>query len=542
MTPNPAGPDDPSVRPPSARDDELELWPARRIGWAASGWGTDRASPDAGTSLGAPTGVPLAALESPVPAWCVATDAALDRLYETGGAPWIALNPVDQPETPGPPHGTRSAPVPRGEPRRERGEPVGEARVRGSGAGFLHAIAPPDRQACDIAMVFVTAGFHGDYGHIIDRVRRELRASHLVGCSATHGIAGGHVLEGRETVTVLAVTAPGSSVRSVALSPEVLERAVGLAAFPDRQAEYLHRATGVLPADVNGWVLLADHASVEAPSVAAMWTAAWPGTTMIGAIASTAGRADAADRATALFHGGDVIPDGVVGLAIGGDWTIEAVSSQGCASIGRPWTITEVDGEHAIRRIGRQPALDVLLETVRALPPLLVERARGNLFAGLAVDEVHMTSSGAAPPVVSCAVLGADQDSGSLLVLGRPVVGQTVQFQYRDAAAATNDLESQLRGTRTHTEGRAPLAAIVLADDARHAGFFGALNRDASTVRTVVGASALAGFGCRAELGPVGAAGRRRSVAMTHATCVGLLVPAGRPGDGATTTDDVARG
>ncbi len=427
--------------------------------WAASGWGSDRGRPVS-------------------PGWQIAVDGALDRLFETGGSPWVAL-------------------------RRE-------------GDATSHAVAAPTTNACDVALVFATAGFHGDYARIIERVGAELGAAHVVGCSAAYGIAGGRVLEGRETVTVLAVAAPGLSVRTVALSPEVVERAEGLAAFPERQASYLHRATGVLPGDVNGWVLFADHASVEAPSLATTWAAAWPGTAVIGAVASTSGE----DRATALFHGTDVVPDGVVALAIGGAWALEVLASQGCAPIGRPWTITEVDGEHAIRRIGRRPALGVLMETVRALPAPVVERARGNLFAGLAIDEVRTSTS--ADDLVSCALLGADQDSGSILVLGRPTVGQTVQFQYRDAAAATADLVRAVSASLARTGGRAPLAAIVLADDARHEAFFGGPDRDAATVRDAAGTVALAGFGCRAEIGPVGG----RVVALTHATCVGLLVPA----------------
>lgn len=445
--------------------------------WAASGWGSECARPGS-------------------PGWRETTDGALDRLFETGGSP-------------------------RFETLRRAGAYGGLADAHPP-----HAVPAAALHACDVALVFATAGFHGDYGRIIERVGTELHASHVVGCSAAHGIAGGRVLEGRETVTVLAFTAPGLSVRSVALTPEVVERAEGLAAFPDRQAAHLHRATGVLPGDVNGWVLFADHASVEAPSLATMWGAAWPGTAVIGAVASSGVRASGeGTRATALFHGTDVRPDGVVALAIGGAWDLSVLASQGCALIGRPWTITEVDGEHAIRRIGRRPALGVLMETVRTLPATVVERARGNLFAGLAIDEVRTSTY--ASDFVSCALLGADQDSGSILVLGRPTVGQTVQFQYRDAAAATADLEAQMKASLARTGGRAPLAAIVLADDARHEAFFGGSDRDAATVQGAAGTVALAGFGCRAEIGPVGG----RLVALTHATCVGLLVPRADGGD-----------
>ena len=452
--------------------------PATALGWAASGWGSGAG-------------------------WREAADAALDRLYETGGSPWVTLSPLSSASAGGPPA--------------RHGRAVGDDPFEPQ-ASVPHAVGDPITHACDIAMVFVTAGFEADYGRIIEHVGRELGSAHLVGCSATHGIAGGRVLEGRETITILALAAPGISVRSVALSPEVVERAAGLEAFPERQAEYLHRATGVLPGEVHGWILLADHASVEAPSVAALWAAAWPGVGVFGAIASTSGE----ERTTALFHGADVVPDGVVAVAIGGAWAVETLASQGCAPIGRPWTITEVDGEHAIRRIGRRPALGVLMESVRTLPADLVERARGNLFAGLAVDEVRSTTAGAlSDALVSCALLGADQDSGSLLVLGRPAVGQTVQFQYRDAAAASADFELQLAATVARTAGRTPLLAIVLADDARHEAFFGAPDRDAAMVRRATGGAAVAGFGCRAEIGPVGG----RVVALTHAACVGLVVP-----------------
>ena len=102
--------------------------------WAASGWGSDRGRPVS-------------------PGWQIAVDGALDRLFETGGSPWVAL-------------------------RRE-------------GDATSHAVAAPTTNACDVALVFATAGFHGDYARIIERVGAELGAAHVVGCSAAYGIAGG---------------------------------------------------------------------------------------------------------------------------------------------------------------------------------------------------------------------------------------------------------------------------------------------------------------------------------------------------------------
>lgn len=426
--------------------------------WAAAGWG-------AGSS------------------WREAADAALDRLYETGGSPWV--NVCADP----------------GAPARDLA---------------AHAVDVPKERRTDLVLVFVTAGFRADFGRILDHLKGELGAAHVVGCSATHGIAGGRVLEGREAITVLAMIAPGVVIRSLTVTPEVVERAAGLADDRGRQAAFFHEATGIPPGEANGWLLLADHAAVDAATVASLWSAAYPGEGVTGAIASTSGE----ERMSALFHQTAVVPDGLVAVAIGGAWAIDAVTSQGCSPIGRPWTITEVDGDHGIRRIGRKPALGVLMDTVRELPASVIERARGNLFAGLAIDEV---SSATVPThLVSCALLGADQESGSILVLGRPVVGQTLQFQYRDAHAATADLEARMQAAAGRHAARSILAAIALVDDARHQAFFGTSDRDAATIRGVVTRAAIGGFGCRAEVGSVGG----RLVALTHAACIGLIVPA----------------
>ncbi len=458
MIPNPQGGADARV-PHHGRD--------ATGAWAATGWGSGGS-------------------------WHQATDAALDRLYETGGSPWVVTRPVA---------GTAMA---------------GDAATGGAGA---HALEEPTGRRTDLVLAFVTSGLREDFGRILGHLKRELGAAHVVGCSAAHGIAGGRILEGRESVVVLAVVAPGIEVRSVALTPEVVERAVALRTSPERQAAVIHRALGVMPGDANGWIVLADHASVDAADVAALWTAAYPGEAIIGAVASTTRE----DLPSTLFHDAMPVPDGVVAVAIGGAWGVQAITSQGCTPIGRPWTITEVDGDRAIMTIGRRPALGVLVETVRSLPAALVDRARGNLFAGLAVNEVRMT--GGRDDLMSCALVGADQQTGAIMVLGRPAVGQTLQFQYREPVATTADLASRLEGSAHLQAGGAPLAAILFADDARKESFFGAPDRDAITLREIARDLPVAGFGCRAEIGPVGG----RVVAVTHAACVGMIVPVPRP-------------
>jgi len=54
--------------------------------------------------------------------------------------------------------------------------------------------------------------------------------------------------------------------------------------------------------------------------------------------------------------------------------------------VGETWTITRAEG-NVIHEIGNRPAYKVLQETFAGLPAEMRERAQGNLFVGLAVDD-----------------------------------------------------------------------------------------------------------------------------------------------------------
>jgi small ligand-binding sensory domain FIST len=80
-------------------------------------------------------------------------------------------------------------------------------------------------------------------------------------------------------------------------------------------------------------------------------------------------------------------------------------------------------------------------------------------------------------------------------------VGQTLQFQIRDARAADEELRHMLQGL-----SGGPSAALLFACNGRGAGLFGAPDHDARTVRELLGPLPLAGLFCNGEIGPVGAA------------------------------------
>ena len=157
-------------------------------------------------------------------------------------------------------------------------------------------------------------------------------------------------------------------------------------------------------------------------------------------------------RSAYLFEGGDLAPGGALLLAVGGGWTVHPVVSQGAAPIGESWTITEAE-RNVVLGIGGRPALDVLMETLRDLPVEVQERAGRNLLAGVAMDE-YADDLGRGDFLIRN-LLGVDRERGAIAINDYVRVGQTLQFQLRDAEAATEELNALLDQAREATAGEA---------------------------------------------------------------------------------------
>jgi len=78
-------------------------------------------------------------------------------------------------------------------------------------------------------------------------------------------------------------------------------------------------------------------------------------------------------------------------------------------------------------------------------------------------------------------------------------VGQTIQFQVRDATSAREDLREILR-----LEGVSPVAgALLFSCNGRGQALFGEPNHDVGALRRAFGEIPIAGFFAAGELGPV---------------------------------------
>ncbi|MDQ3901258.1 MAG: FIST C-terminal domain-containing protein, partial [Actinomycetota bacterium] len=117
-------------------------------------------------------------------------------------------------------------------------------------------------------------------------------------------------------------------------------------------------------------------------------------------------------------------------------------------------------------------------------------------------------------------LVGVDPNSGAVAIGAELQVGQTIQFQVRDARAADDELRHLLNDTAADLPTPAP-AGLLFACNGRGAGLFGAPNHDAQAAQDLLGGPALAGFFCNGEIGPVG----KGTYLHGFTASLGLIVP-----------------
>ena len=100
-------------------------------------------------------------------------------------------------------------------------------------------------------------------------------------------------------------------------------------------------------------------------------------------------------------------------------------------------------------------------------------------------------------------VVGLDSTSGALAITERVRVGQTVQFQVRDADSADEDLHALLQ-MDLHAHDRRPAGALLFTCNGRGTRLFPQPDHDAGVLRAEAGAIPVAGFFAQGELGPIG--------------------------------------
>jgi small ligand-binding sensory domain FIST len=363
----------------------------------------------------------------------------------------------------------------------------------GEGAAWTEALAAVGlgegaaAPAPDLALFFASPDY-AEMDALVAQAYRRSATSLLIGCTGGGVIGTGREVEDTPAISFLGLNLPGAEVAATHVEMDEL----AALRDPDKRAW-----AGLVPSQVNAWVVLADPFSFDLEPLIEDLAAASPGSTIVGGLATGPSN----ERATKLFLNDRVYESGAIVLALGGAYTVRSVVAQGATPIGEPWTITNVE-RNVLWTIGNRPALEVLRETIEALPEDQQRRASRNLLVGLAMNEYkdHFDQG----DFLIRNLMGADPRSGALAISALPEVGHTIQFQIRDATAADQDLRRQLAAVRDELGDVDVVGALLCTCNGRGIGLFGAPNHDAGAVAEALGPLPLAGFFCNGEVGPVG--------------------------------------
>ena len=333
----------------------------------------------------------------------------------------------------------------------------------------------------DLLLVFIDSRFQGRYADITGRLRERTGARHLIGASGQSVIGSALEAEDGSAVAVLALSLPNAEFTPIAIDPQ-------------QMTEDLFQPLEDGP-DV--WLLFSNPFTIMTDRLVAHLQQLRPELTLLGGMASSHRQ----QQGCAVFSDDRVLMGGAAMLGLRGV-AVRPVVAQGAEPLGQPWIVTECEG-NTVKQLGSRPALEVLQETLLALDDDTRERAARNLLVGLAMNEYQ--ESHERGDFLIRNVMGADRETGAVAINAVPRVGQTFQFQFRDAQAADDDLRTRLNDLKALLQPEEEvLGALLCSCNGRGRGLFGDPDHDAAALADIFGPTPTAGFFCNGEIGPVG--------------------------------------
>jgi small ligand-binding sensory domain FIST len=329
----------------------------------------------------------------------------------------------------------------------------------------------------DLVVLFATGPHVGAFEDIARATQDLLRPVALVGTTAVSVIGGAREVEDQPALAAWAGTVGPVRATWLQASANFDDDWV----FDGLDADEAQRASTLL--------LLADPSSFPVDAFLVHVREHHPELAVVGGLAS-AGFVPNANRLTV---DGETRSHGAAAVLLSRG-VASTVVSQGCRPIGDALTVTRAE-RNVIYEIAGRPALERLQELLASLDETELELARQGLHLGRVIDE--RKSEFERGDFLVRNVLGGDRQVGAIAVGDEISIGDTVQFQVRDADSADDDLRAMLAG-------HAADAALVFTCNGRGIRLFGRPDHDAEVVTRSLDSTSVAGMFCAGEIGPVG--------------------------------------
>lgn len=221
----------------------------------------------------------------------------------------------------------------------------------------------------------------------------------------------------------------------------------------------------------------------------------YPGLRVIGGMSSNPFGPEVAS----LFLDEAPIIAGGIGVLLRGSPRIRTLVSQGCRPLGKPLIVTKANENVILELSGPTTPMKYLrslLGEISAADRKLLEQGR---LIGLAVSEYRETFRPG--DFLIRAMESIDPHNGALAITDRVRLGQTVQFQVRDAKAADEDMHALL--TQIGEDEFKPTGGLLFTCNGRGRRMFPSPDYDAKMIREKLGPLALGGLYAAGEIGPL---------------------------------------
>ncbi len=342
--------------------------------------------------------------------------------------------------------------------------------------------------SCDVVFLFVSTLYRTAWDTILRHVQRELGDPLVLGCTGGGVLGVNRELEFAPALALEAAHLPRVQLHPFVVQPEEL-------LLPQDPGFWIEKV-GANPADEPAGILLPEPMTCDVPALVAALNTAYPKMPLVGGLASSAG--DPSE--SALFLNDQIVSAGAVGVALTGDVILQTIVSQGCRPIGRPYIVTQGE-DNVIFELASATAVDVLRQVLLELSPEDQTLAQRALLIGLVMDERKPSFTRGDFLIRNLA--GVDQATGALVIGDRVQVGQTIQFQLRDATASRQDLQVLLDEQAGPLRAHPSAGALLFSCLGRGRDLYGEPDYDIRTIRKAIGDCPIAGFFCNGEIGPI---------------------------------------
>ena len=328
------------------------------------------------------------------------------------------------------------------------------------------------------------------------RIARALGGSALLGCTGEGIIGAAREIEREPALSLWGACLPDTDVRPF----QVEARLSGSENEEEGTLEFtaLPRVKKRAQASL---LILADPFSFPMDEYLKRLNADLPGVPAVGGMSS----GGMGPGQNLLFTQNGLVEGGAIGVVLEGGVEVRAVVSPGCRPIGKPWVVTDCEQNLALK-LGGRPAMEVLMETLMALPAADQQHFQKRPFVGLAIDPAKLEFSPG--DFLARQIVGLQTKKQAVAVGDHLRRGQTIQFLVQDAGTASSDLTALMghQGGGALAAGRPGAAgALLFSCNGRGSRMFDEPDHDVTRVRAgLAGDVPVAGFFAMGEIGPVG--------------------------------------